>query len=447
MTTAADFKTWASTLFRPGTYTATLTLTDPNGVQVSTSSQVTVAPLPPMPPVPVDPLLRPLLNQANLTLLGSFRLPVSDGKDSTAFSMGGLTHRRVNGQLRFLTTSHVYQGGLVYEVADPGHSLVLPPQAPVVQHWGDVYDGRKWTGNDGGNDGLSSGTWTYGLHFDQGLNRLYWNYGHWYNATHPDNPSLGYSVLSEAAKQGIGVASYSFQGRSEKFCRGGTLRIPQWFANRYTGGKSLGAGFGGYFSIVNSASLGPALTAVSDPNTAFTNADRSALPNTPLLGYPASAPVRCRRDPDYRTEYDQAQPVNGVGAWTWSDIIYGGATWIDLPDVHGLLFLAKVGQGRVWYEGSDRHAERGSYAWFVYDPKDLALVATGAKKEWEIQPARSWLDKTLPMPLDKQGWAGDGFNMVGGCTFDVATRRLYVLVTGAWKQEVESHPQVFVYQV
>ena len=96
---------------------------------------------------------------------------------------------------------------------------------------------------------------------------------------------------------------------------------------------------------------------------------------------------------------------------------------------------------------SDRHAERGSYAWLVYDPKDLAAVAAGTKKQWQIQPTHRWTDDVLPMIYDKKGWSGDGGNMVGGVTFDAKTKRLYVLASGVWSSGVERHPQIYVYQV
>src|SRR5262249_15385436 len=155
-----------------------------------------------------------------------------------------------------------------------------------------------------------------------------------------------YSTLDDATGVATGVGAWSLDGRPEKFDRGGTLRIPQWFADRFTDGKSLGVGFGGYFSIVSSASFGPALAAVSDPDITV-SPDRSSLENVPLVGYPSTAPARAQRDPNYNSAYDGGDwnPQNGTGYWTWSDIIYGSATWIDTPSLQGVLFLAKVGEG------------------------------------------------------------------------------------------------------
>ena len=409
-------------------------------------------------------------------------MPTYANSWSTASSTGGLTHRYVNGQLHFLTTNHVYSGGLVYETNYPGIStgdIYSAPQAQVVWNWGDVYTGKKalqdaQISGDHWVSQLSSGAPTYGLYYDQDLGRLYWNYGDWYNADFPYNPSLGYSVLNDSTGVGTGGGYWSLTNRPEHFTRGGTLRIPQWFADSYTGGRSLGAGFGGYFSIMAGGSYGPALAAVNDPDSA-TNPDRSSLDNVPLVGYPSGAPDRGHRDTDYNSYFESPDsslypntcsptsgarpdlpgawnPLNGVGYWQNGNIIYGASAWIDTPQLGGVLFIAKVGQGNVWYEASNLHADRGAFEWFVYDPKDLAAVASGAKQQWQIQPKYEWIDSTLPLgPLDQSSLApleGDGTSQVGGVTFDSTTNRLYVLVNAAWKDGCcEWYPQVYVYQV
>ena len=248
-----------------------------------------------------DPLNKTVVSRPNFAYLGSFRMPTSANGWSTAYTAGGLTHRYVNGQLRFLSTSHIYSGGLVYETNYPGigtGDLASAPQAQVVKNWGDVYSGHKWVANDGGGAALSGGVSTYGLYYDQALGRLYWNYGHWYNADYPYNPSFGYSVLNDQTGVATGIGAWGLTGRPEKFDRGGALRIPQWFADRFTGGKSLGVGFGGYFSIISTGSLGAALAAVDDPAPA-TDPDRAALANVPLIGYPSGASDRGHRDTDY----------------------------------------------------------------------------------------------------------------------------------------------------
>jgi PKD repeat protein len=440
-----------------GAYTVQLTVVNQKGEYGAASLPVVVGSS-----SVANPLDKPVVNSSDFTYLGSFLLPTSAGGVDTSGSMGGLTYRYVNGQLQFLTTSSVLDGGLVYEMNYPGIGQGSNlPQAQVVTNWGDVYTGQKALQDlqVGGNDWtsqLSSGSLTYGLYYDQASNRLYWTYGDWYNAAFPNNPSIGYSVLNDATGTATGMGAWSLTDRPEKFDRGGVLSIPQWFADEYTGGDTLGVGFGGYFSIADSASFGPALAAIAPPDPAA-DPDDSSLPNVPLVGYPSDEPARADRDPNYTSYYDGGtypttpgawNPSNGVGSWTWSDSIFDGATWVDTPQLGGVLYIAKVGQGNVWYQNSDRHAQGSAFEWMVYSPKDLAAVASGAEQQWQIQPEYEWTTPTLPVGLEDQfGYSGDGYSQVGGVTFDPTTDRLYVLVNGAYQDGTEYYPEMYVYQV
>jgi hypothetical protein len=82
-----------------------------------------------------------------------------------------------------------------------------------------------------------------------------------------------------------------------------------------------------------------------------------------------------------------------AGAWL---------TWIDTPSLGGVLYIAKVGQGNVWYQSSDRNAQKGAFEWLVYDPKGLAAVASGARQQWQIQPKCEWADGSLPLGPPEQ---------------------------------------------
>src|SRR5207302_1242776 len=138
-----------------GTYMVTLTVTDKdNGVGTTTKSvSVTDG---------SDPLTKPVVNSNSFTYLGSFALPQDANNWDTAYSLGGLTYRYVNGKLQFFTTNHVYSGGLVYEFNYPGISADPSnlPQAQVVHGWGNIYSGQK---EFGGNNDITA-TWTYGLY-------------------------------------------------------------------------------------------------------------------------------------------------------------------------------------------------------------------------------------------------------------------------------------------
>ena len=110
--------------------------------------------------------------------------------------------------------------------------------------------------------------------------------------------------------------------------------------------------------------------------------------------------------------------------------------------MQGVLFIAEVGQGNVYYQASNRYAQGDSYEWMVYNPADLAAVASGAKQQWQIQPEYEWTTPALPVPPSQYGPA------LGGVAFDPTTNRLYVLVEGAtgWNGS-EAYPEMYVYQV
>jgi PKD repeat protein len=431
-----------------GNYVATITVSDSKGDKAYASAAVVVNPS----SSSTDPLYTPVVNSTSFSYLGSFALPHSANNSDTAYSMGGLAYRYVNGNLQFFGTNSDNSGNLVYEFNYPGISSNQSnlPQAQVVKNWGDIYTGQKL--DDYNSSGaLNSDDPTYGLYYDSTSNELYWTYGDSYNAQYPTQQSIGYSTLNDATGVATGAGAWSLANRPEKFDRGGIVQIPQWFANRYTGGDTLGVGFGGYYSIVSTASLGPALAAIAPPNPA-NNADDSALPNVPLLGYPYGAADEAHRDTGYASTYEGTQwnPANGTGYWTWSDSIMSGGTWINTPTMQGVLFIAKVGQGNTWYQNSDRHAQSGSFEWMVYNPADLAAVASGAKQQWQIQPEYEWTTPTLPLDSYEMqnGYSGDGYETIGGIVFDPTTNRMYVQVEGATGYNgSETWPEMYVYQV
>jgi hypothetical protein len=214
--------------------------------------------------------------------------------------------------------------------------------------------------------------------------------------------------------------------------------VPSWFANAYTNGQRLAAGFGGYFSIVPAgpASMGPSLFAFAPPNIA-SQPTTSTLASTALVGYPYSAPPygqpdRCHRDTDYVNQFDGWNPRNGVGYWDWTDLLWQGAVWIDSPTKHGVLFFPTLGNGSTYYLTSTLHAERASHALFIYDPTALAVVAQGRKQPYEIQPSQESLIQYPGLQYPLAGWADEPAQMVTGVTYDSTTKRLYIAVRFAW---------------
>jgi hypothetical protein len=381
-----------------------------------------------------DPLARPVLKQSDFQYLGAFALPREACKVSTAFGEVGLAFRKVGGKLQFLTGAGRPTGDLIYEVSFPGFGKDLTdsgvhlPAATVVKEWGDIYVDRK------------SGYHAYGLYWDEEAGRLYWSHAPYYNADATNVASLGYTELTD--KGPVAHGCWATNSYVQKV-RGGCLRIPTYFAEKYTKGRTLALGFGGSYCVIAHGSFGPSLYAVPAPEKEGQTLDALALLNYEADPDKAKAHY-CRRDADYRSGilWDK-NPVGDDGFWTAADYIHGACCWIDLPDEHGLLVLGSMGHGRLWYGeaeggGGDKgiHAERSEPWWYVFDPADLAAVAQGKKQPHD--PAPSW-------------WKCQETTSSGpaGCCFDPETRTLYVLDPAAWrrKDDVEWYPVIHGYHV
>lgn len=388
---------------------------------------------------------RRLLRRSDIRFLGAARFPTEVAGDDASWGFG-LAHRRVGGELRLISAA---ARETVYEVRVPGWAAGPPyPAAEVVRVWGDVTQGRKRLDPPAGrNAGLM------GLYWDQPTRRLLWSYGDAYNTHSAHDPSLGASRLDDGDGSVEALGAWRLGNRSCKTTMGGVLAVPRWFADRHCGGRRLAAGFGGYFSIatIGPVSMGPALTAFS-PEDLGRIPDGGTLPVDDLVGYPFNAtaytqPDRCRRDADYRTEYDGWNPREGTGYWTWSDYLAQAGAWIETPAVQGVLFCPTLGNGRVWYEASTLHAERASHAWLVYGPADLAQVAAGRRRPWEIQPRRILSVRYPGLDYPLAGWADGPSHHVVGVTFDPVRHRLYVAVRRPWSPGVEAGHLVSAYQV
>jgi hypothetical protein len=379
-----------------------------------------------------DVSAKALLTMEDFDYIGAFRLPRDiDGHDG-AWGRG-FAIRDVGGEMHFLSSA---VDGVIYEAVIPQLGTQGQyPQASVSKVWGDLSKGHR-VGQ------------LNGLFWDPIDRRLYWSAGNLYNTLHPDDPSMGYSTLEDGSTFG----AWKFSGRGAKATMGGVLAIPDWFATQFTKGQRLAAGFGGYWSIVATgpAHMGPALCSFDPPAPDSTKG--GALPFTNLVGYPFNPhpytePDRCHRDTDYHTEFDGWNPKDGVGYWSWSDWIWQGAAWIDLPDKHGVVFTPTLGRGRTWYQDSTLHAERSVHAFYVYDPAQLAAVARGKTKQWEVQPAASWdvhfENLTYPLP----GWKDEPNRMITGVTFDQAHRILYVAVRFAFGVGAEAQHLVYAYRI
>jgi hypothetical protein len=397
-------------------------------------------------------LLQPFANvraqQSTAPVVSKARLTVEDFTYQGCFALGptyqgtdfslddGLALRRVDGELRAL-----FAGFHLVELRVP-QTLGQPedcPAAQLVRAWGPVPNPMPWKGTE-----VRGPTKTLGLYWDEPTQKLWYGFGHEYNTQWPYLPSIGAATL-DPERGVISHGIWSLKDRSTKMVHGGVTAVPKWFAEQFTHGRRFAAGFGGYYSIAATGpiSMGPALSAF-DPEAMLAAKDKSALPNTPLVGYPFTASPyrtdRAHRDTNVINEFDGWKSRKDVGYWTWNDHVYEACQWIDLAAKSGVLCAPTLGNGRGWYYNSTLNSERGSHAWMIYDTADLAQVARGKKEEWQIQPSFQ-LVQYPGMNYPLYGWKGASTQRVVGMA--VEGNRVYIAVRRGWQKPAFVH----VYQV
>ena len=103
------------------------------------------------------PISKTFLQASDFEFLGGFILPQFTAGLDVRFGRG-LTHRYVGADLRFLSTAHKTatsprerRDGELFEVGFPGISATPPyPVAPIVRHWGDIYQDKMCRGHVAG---------------------------------------------------------------------------------------------------------------------------------------------------------------------------------------------------------------------------------------------------------------------------------------------------------
>ena len=181
---------------------------------------------------------------------------------------------------------------------------------------------------------------------DEDSQTLYWTFYHGY-WTGGGFPVLSASRLGDDGKiAAIGRWRLPQTVNKWKSYWGGVTTLPADFARRYTGGRTMALGFGGYYSICAACSRGPALVAIARPDPS-----RGELDVAELLCYPD--PATAPRDGDYfyglgDIWYNAPKGPN-EGSWTMDDWCRSGVM-IDLPEKHGYLAFVKLANGRIGYD-------------------------------------------------------------------------------------------------
>ena len=379
------------------------------------------------------PRLPGVIDISDFEYEGSFSLPpVPDVTEDKAYFPSGITLRTVNGEKRMLLATGTYAQYL-YEVAIPeigkfvGTDFSAVPIASFRTFFGSLTRDEEANNN---------GT----IWYDKENELFYWtNYNSYYA---PSGKTL-FPILRSAKLEGSAMTELRKWVLPEntpshfKSFWGGVTGIPNSFAEKYTNGHKIALGFGGSISIIQTASLGPSLAAIS------TNMQTGVMSFQNIMYYPF--PEACMRDGNYFLHnYDSSRNPTApwLGSWTDKDRIYSGV-FIDTPNKKGYVAFVNQAIGRIGYDyGGSNWMGKYQNVWYIYDYETLGEAATGGIPNNGIEPANISIVE-YPTDLSKE----DPY--VAGSCFDPETGRLYLYTLNALKRPgmFNTNPVVHVYTV
>lgn len=377
------------------------------------------------PPMPASGAKK-VLGVDDLKYLGSFKAPKTVGAARGAFSESGLALRPMPGGRDRLFMNYTHPAQVLFEVEIPA---LVPIEngahaglqtAEVKKVWGAL------SASEGGGETLRPNG---GFVWNEERRTLWWTWYHGYK-TGDAPPVLAATRLSDdGAATTSGPWRVTAPGGLYKSYWGGVVALPASFAEEYTGGKTLALGFGGYYSICAAASRGPALGCIPEPDPA-----EAGVPVTALLYHPQDAPAV--RDGNYFSANCGfwSDPPAGPekGAWTFDDSCRAGV-YIDTPKGHAYIAFVRLGTGRLGYDFGAITSAGDAECWYFYDPCELGKAARGEKRPWETAPSSM---APVRYPL--------GRTVTGAC-FDARAGRLYLCVSWAYPEGLESYPVLHVY--
>lgn len=425
------------------------------------------------------PQTKTLLSGLNLSYQGQYFLNVGLAY-SNGYWSGGLTCRRVNGDLRLMTL--LYRGA----GASPNYGLVEFSLAGLnygdtiqsyTQKWDDLWAGIAVDpeGNSYGG-GASGNKWMF-ADWDEANQRLWTTSAVGYPDSTQQAMELSLCVRSlnpdgTIANQG---GPWGLQGVNPRTYYGGWQPVPAWFQSQY-GAPANCVGWGGYSSEVGTGTptlpaLGPTLFFFQEPtqypNGSIIPCGAGMCPGDAAVGgdwYAAGAPSTFDRgirvdtnilnylqDPNYPPNpqgfpagYGPPSPQSqwlspapdGLGRWSWNDTVHNTGCWIDLPTKHGFLLMASLGCGKNYYSGSTTYCDSVEYEMQFYDPYQIGDVAL-KNNVWlpngTVGPRPSWFVR--PGNVAEYAFGSMGYGVVGdgvddrlhGMVFDPVSGHLFLI--------------------
>jgi hypothetical protein len=383
-----------------------------------------------------------VLGAQDLSYLGYYDVQLSG--NNTTYGQA-LTHRYVNGELRFLTVEH--PGWLAeFTIAGSGYGQVITNTT------------NRW--NSPGGLGDFTGIW-----WEEAQQRLWTMSATDYNANFIQGRIFTRTLNANGSIANL-RGPVGLSGIPDKRLYGGALALPAWFQSAYGVGP-YAVGWGGYTSLMaqgGSASLGPAMYAIPDPsgygdNTEIpTSGYKTAMDcvsaTTHSDWYGSGSPtsfdrgVRLTNPTNYFDGGDSRQnpstpptvapsagagwlspAPDGRGRLVWGDSYYNTGVWIDGPSKHGFLLVASLGGGRVWYQQSTLHFDRREFEVHIFNPDDIGQAIRGQRAPWNVKPSSM-------QQLSLAGLGSATFNgnsnveNAGSATYDAVGKRLYIMGRG-----------------
>jgi hypothetical protein len=317
-----------------------------------------------------------------------------------------LTHRYVNGELRFLILSH---DGKLMEFA-PG-ALGGTVTATTA----------TWQLPSGMVDDFT------GIWWEAAKNRL------WVTRTLDYGEASSYyptriSVLTLGSASVSNVKTFSLQGVPSKQVFGGAQALPA-SAQAELGctGKPYLVGWGGYTSLMaqtSPASVGPAMFCIPDPDTLSNGATVPSSGFKTLLNAVGNRGIR-RTAVHSQVDADQPDGGQWVGPnadgtydFTWHDSYYNTGMWIEGATKRGYVSIASLGTGTVRYADGGVQVDGTAFEMHIWNPSRL--------DDGLLTRPDSMTVLNLPRG-NTRAWTDYGVGKITGATYDATSGRMYLI--------------------
>jgi hypothetical protein len=330
-----------------------------------------------------------------------------------------LSHRYVNGDLRFLTVAHpnmIHE----YSIRDVGlGATVTTPTAVWNLPEGMVSD--------------HTGIW-----YEEARSRLWLVSSEDYGEAGRFYPSGIATMTLGPGSEISNLKVISLQGISSKMVFGGVQPVPAW-AQKALGCGPYAVGWGGYTSLMHEtsrSSLGPVFICIPDPDKYPNQATVPRSAFKVLLDAGESRGVRKTIPTNFydggdRRENPSTRPTgrpaggagwqspnrDGLGWFVWGDSYFNTGMWIEGPAKRGWVAIASLGAGSCWYGNSSLNCDGQQFEMHIWDPAKLG--------NGRLTRPDSMTELDLPRGNTRY-WRDYGVGRITGATWDPRSGRMYL---------------------